>query len=100
MSIQHLDGKQAIEFTKNNNVVIVNVTATWCGPCQMFAPILEEISNNTPVIKVDLDQNRDFAQDMGVRGVPTTFIYKNGKIADTVVGYMPKEVLETKLGSN
>lgn len=99
MSIQHLDGKQAIEFTKSNNIAIINVTATWCGPCQMFAPILEEVSNNIPVVKVDLDQNREFAQDMGVKGVPTTFIYKDGKISDTVVGYMPKEVLEAKINN-
>ncbi len=92
-----INGSEVKGKIKESGTTIINVTASWCGPCQMFAPILEEIGKTVDVFKVDIDTNREFAQEMGVQGVPATFIYKDGKLSEQISGYVPKEVLEQKI---
>lgn len=89
--------KTEVKDSTATGVSVVNVFGTWCGPCKMMSPILEEISNETPVFKVDVDENKEWAQEMKVQGVPTTFVFKDGEIKDTIVGFVPKEVLETRI---
>ncbi|MGZ9413829.1 thioredoxin family protein [Mycoplasma sp. 480] len=78
---------QSIENGKG--VQLLNFHATWCGPCKMLAPVLKEVAEkmNIEVYKVDVDQDRNFAREMGVSGTPTTFIYKDGKLVSHIVGY-------------
>ena len=96
MAVEIIKGTEVKSVTESG-VKVVNVFGTWCGPCKMFAPVLEDISNNIPVYKIDVDQNNEFAREMKVQGVPTTFIYKDGKVVDTIVGFQPKELLEQKI---
>ena len=96
MAIQFVNEAQLNEKL-GKGYQVVNAFATWCGPCKMMAPGLEELSNTTEVFKVDIDESREYAQKMGIQGVPTTFIYKDGQLLDTLVGFQPKEVIEAKL---
>lgn len=92
------------EVLNSNQVVLVDFSAEWCGPCKMLAPIIDELSNevqgNAKVFKVDVDQSRDVAQKYNIMNVPTVIIFKNGEVVDKSIGFQPKEVLKGKLESH
>ena len=89
------------EVLNSNQVVLVDFSAEWCGPCKMLAPIIDELSNevqgDAKVFKVDVDQSRDVAQKYNIMNVPTVIIFKNGEVVDKSIGFQPKEVLKGKL---
>lgn len=84
--------------------VVVDFYATWCGPCKMISPILEELSQTyagkVRFVKVDIDQAPDVASQYAVSGVPTLVVFKAGDEADRKVGALPKPALETWVGSH
>lgn len=88
-------------LNSNNDVVLVDFFAEWCGPCKMLAPVVEELSiemaGKAKVFKVDVDKSGDIAQKYGIMGVPTVMIFKNGTDVDKIVGFQPKEVLKSKV---
>ena len=81
--------------------VLVDFWATWCGPCKMIAPVLEEIANEQSgkltIAKLDVDQNAASAQKYSVMSIPTLILFKNGQPAERLVGYMSKEQLMAKI---
>ena len=84
------------EVLKSDTPVLVDFWATWCGPCRMVAPVLEEIANekdDVKIVKLDVDANPLTAGRFGVRAIPTMILFKDGKEAQRLVGYMPKERL-------
>ena len=95
--VEFIKGSEVAGKIKSEGTTIINITASWCGPCKMFAPVLEEISETTTVFKVDVDTNQDFAREMQIQGVPATLIYKDGKLVDRISGFVPKEVVEQKI---
>ncbi len=78
-------------------VIITDFWATWCGPCKMIAPILEQIANDyegkVTVTKLDVDNNPMTAMRFGVQSIPTLIVFKGGQEVERIVGYMPKERL-------
>jgi len=86
------------EVLKSSKPVLVDFWAAWCGPCRMVAPVVEQIANEysdrLEVAKLDVDENPDIAMRYGIMSIPTLMIFKDGKIAQRMVGYMPKEVMK------
>ena len=79
-----------------DGIVLVDFFATWCGPCKMQSPILEEIKEDRSeikIMKVDVDQETELAREYGVMSIPTLILFKDGKEVAKNVGFMPKEVL-------
>lgn len=87
-----------------SGVVLVDFFATWCGPCKMLAPVLEglssEIEGKAKIIKVDIDQSSDLANKFEISSVPTMMVFKDGKKADTMVGFLPKERIKETIEAN
>lgn len=85
------------EVLKADKPVLVDFWATWCGPCRMVAPVLEEIAaergEQLKIAKLDVDANPVSAGRFGVRAIPTMIVFKDGREAQRLVGYMPKERL-------
>ncbi|HZV03006.1 MAG TPA: thioredoxin [Planctomycetota bacterium] len=83
--------------------VLVDFTATWCGPCQRLAPTLEalsqELGEKATFVKVDIDESPNLAEQYGVEGVPTLMLFKGGEPVDRKVGGLPKPVLAGWLSS-
>ena len=81
--------------------VLVDFWATWCGPCRMLAPVIEEIANEyagkVKVDKVNVDDERELALEYGVSSIPTVMVFQNGEVKETSVGYRPKEEIEQLL---
>ena len=86
---------------KSANPVLVDFWATWCRPCQMVAPILEELtseySGKLTIAKLDVDQNQQTAQKYRVMSIPTMIIFKDGKPVANIVGFKPKDKLKQEL---
>ncbi|MFO0671689.1 MAG: thioredoxin [Polyangiaceae bacterium] len=85
------------EVIKSNVPVLVDFTATWCGPCKALAPVVEKIANENPgkykVAKVDIDDCPQTAQKYGIRSVPTVLVFKSGEKKAQHVGVTTKENL-------
>ena len=80
----------------NDGKVVVDFFATWCGPCKMLSPVMDEISNELSDInfyKVDVDKNEDIAREYGIMSIPTIIIFENGKVVNTLVGLRSKTEL-------
>ena len=81
--------------------VLVDFWATWCGPCRMIAPVLEQLADEyegqIKVTKLDVDQNPNTAMQYGVQSLPTLILFKDGKLVDRIIGFMPKERLRQKI---
>jgi len=81
--------------------VLVDFWATWCGPCKMIAPILDEIANEkagaVKIAKVDVDQNQALSARFGIRAIPTLLLFKNGAVSEQMVGMTSKRELLAKI---
>lgn len=84
------------EVLKSDKPVLVDFWATWCGPCRMQGPIVEEFAGEHEEVKVgkcDTDQNSDLAEKFGIMSIPTLLVFKNGELVNKAVGVTPKEKL-------
>ncbi|MBI2505443.1 MAG: thioredoxin [Candidatus Latescibacteria bacterium] len=89
------------EVLESNLPVLVDFWAVWCGPCRMVAPVVEalatEYQGRAKVAKLDVDSAQKTATDYGIRSIPTLLIFKGGKVADQVIGAVPKKQIVEKL---
>ena len=89
------------DVEKANGLTVVDFWATWCAPCRMIAPILDQLATEyagtVTMTKLDVDQNVRTATRFNVRSIPTLLFFKDGKLVDQVVGAVPKQQLETKI---
>ena len=92
----HVESREQFEELTGEDVVLVDYWADWCGPCKMLEPTIEELAEEEEdllVLKVDVDEHQDLAQEAGVRGIPALQFYADGEEAERLVGVQEKESL-------
>ena len=85
------------EEETSEGVVLIDFWATWCGPCKMQSPVIDQLSeemDDVKFTKMDVDQNQETARNLGIMAIPTLLIKKDGKIVERLTGDTPKEKLE------
>ncbi|MEM6614132.1 MAG: thioredoxin [Cyanobacteria bacterium P01_C01_bin.72] len=100
-----VDTAKLKELLAQEKLVVVDYTASWCGPCKVLAPSIDrlatEYQDRVTVVKVDIEQNPDNAKEYGIRSIPAVLIFESGELSERVVGKQPYEtysnILETKL---
>ena len=98
--VKHLNGANFEELT-SKGIVLVDFWATWCGPCRMLGPVLdqvaEEMGDDVMIGKINVDEEQDLAVKFGVRSIPAMFILKDGEIRESFVGVKDKATLVNAL---
>ena len=96
--LKHIQNKDEFESSVKEGLVLVDFFATWCGPCKMLSPLLEEIDERNDagdllIVKVDVDEVGVVAARFGIQSIPTLILFENGQPVKKTLGYMPKPQL-------
>ncbi|MEO8294767.1 MAG: thioredoxin [Gemmatimonadota bacterium] len=101
LTMQVTDSTFAADVEQAQGLVLVDFWATWCGPCQIVAPVLEQLATEytgkIKVAKVDVDANQQTSMKFNIRSIPAILFFKGGKHVDTVIGAVPKSVIASKI---
>ena len=100
--VREINAEEYAEIINSSSPVVIDFHATWCGPCKVLSPILEELNDEiegVEFVKLDVDQHPQIAGQNQVMGVPTVVILKDGEVKDRFVGVQPKEVIKEKITS-
>lgn len=100
MGVVMIDDKNFDSFVKGNERAVVDCYADWCMPCRMVSPILEELSKEMDGVafaKLNVDYSQNVAMRYGIMSIPTILLFKNGELADMVVGAMPKAMMKRQV---
>ena len=96
MSLIHVTKDNFAEIKASDKPVLLDFFATWCGPCRMIAPFIEQIAHEHPeytVAKIDVDEEPELAKAFGVQSIPTLVVIKNGEVVNTAMGARPKNAI-------
>ena len=97
------DEAELDSLLKDESVVVVDCTASWCGPCKMVAPLIDQLSEEfegkAKVSKLDLDDNKAVAKRFGIKSIPAVMFFKNGELMDTMVGVKPYSAFSEAMNS-
>ncbi|MCA2720694.1 MAG: thioredoxin [Microcystis sp. M048S1] len=89
------DESEFDSLLKSESLLVVDCTATWCGPCKLVAPLIDRLADDyrdrAKVFKLDLDSNKPVAKRFGIRSIPAVMVFKQGKLIETLVGVKPYE---------
>ena len=94
--LKHINTAAEFDVAIKEGTVLVDFFATWCGPCKMLSPVLEEVANENPnltVLKIDVDEVGELAARYGIQAIPTLMLFKNGQRVETRMGYQNKNQL-------
>ena len=100
--MKDINAEEYNELLNSEAPVVIDFHATWCGPCKVLSPILEELSGEVTgveFVKLDVDQHPEIAGANGVMGVPTVVMLKGGEVKERFVGVQPKEVIKEKVSA-
>ena len=92
--IKHIETKQELEELLSKGDVLVDFFATWCGPCKMLSPVLEQLDKEgfpVQIVKIDTDEATDLAMEYGVQAIPTLLFFSEGKLVNRTMGYQRKD---------
>jgi thioredoxin 1 len=89
------------DVLKSDKPVLIDFWAEWCAPCRMIAPLVDQLADKNGdklrVAKIDADTNQNILMAYGIMGIPTLMLFKNGEVAERIVGFVPLNVLEPKI---
>jgi thioredoxin 1 len=103
MAIKVTDLSFQEEVLNSDLPVLVDFWATWCGPCKMLAPVIEELSDKfqgqAKIVKIDVDENPDIAKKLGILSIPTMVLFKDGTPVGKIVGFKPADQIEAAIAT-
>ncbi|MBE9062513.1 thioredoxin [cf. Phormidesmis sp. LEGE 11477] len=104
MSAEYIADEAAFDtLIKEDSVVVVDCTASWCGPCKLVAPLMDQLSEEfdgkATVSKLDLDENKAVASRFGIKSIPAVMFFKNGELVDTLIGVKPYSTFSEAVNS-
>ena len=94
--LKHINSVEEFDAGIKEKLVLVDFFATWCGPCKMLSPLLEELANEKPdllILKIDVDEVGQLAARYGIQAIPTLMLFKEGQLVQTKLGYQNKNQL-------
>lgn len=94
-AVTYVQDNEFDQLIKDEPMVVVDFTATWCGPCKKVSPMMDQLAadydGRVKVTKVDVDQNKSVAKQFGIRSIPAVLVFKSGELVETLVGMNPYE---------
>ncbi|MGF1542427.1 MAG: thioredoxin [Pleurocapsa sp.] len=101
ITAQYVQSEELDRLLTSEKLVLVDYTATWCGPCRLIAPLIDrlatEYSDRVTVVKIDIDKNKDNAKKYGIRSIPAVLLFKDGELVENLVGKLPYEAYSNAL---
>jgi thioredoxin 1 len=101
ITAQYVDSSELDQLLTTKQLVVVDYTATWCGPCRLISPLMDrlatEYDGRATVVKIDIDQNKDNAKKYGIRSIPAVLMFKDGELVENLVGKLPYETFSNAL---